>query len=50
MPVKAKQPLGGPSALPQRARLSYPRYQAVHTEDVEDLEGVVPYEAERCLI
>ena len=44
-----RKPPVGPSTPPQRSRLGYPGHQAVLTEEVADLEGVVPSEADRRL-
>ena len=45
-----RNPPGVPAAPPQRARPGYPRHHVVLIEEVSDLEGVVPYEAERRLV
>ena len=49
-PGKGRTPPVGPAALPQGARLGYPRYQSVCTEEITDLERVVPSETDHCLV
>ena len=45
-----RKPPGRPATPPQHSWLGYPRHQAVLTEEVADLEGVVPSEADRHLV
>ena len=49
-PSEGRLPPGIPDAPPQGARLDYPRYQAVRTDEGADLERVVPSEADCQLV
>ena len=50
LPGKGRLPLVGPAMPSQDAWLGCPRYQSVHTEEVVDMEGVFPSEADRHLV
>ena len=45
-PMKVRPPPVHQAAPPQGAHLRYSRYQAVRIEEGEDMEGVVPPEAD----